>query len=216
MKDLKNLSLEELKKMASKNKIEGRSKMNKEELIKNLKNNNMKGGMINENILRNIEHEIFTQGAPPVQLWKYDPQSDVIMRPLGFVKGIGQLGIYNDIVPLHFHQFKDTINPQNYVINISVITSLNNINMSLYPRGGKIRIFALAKNLYYFDVAGTMVLVIYSNEDTRNHNNILKEIKNQFRINTSNVKRIRVTQPLNEVGRGVNFNEMYENFYENN
>ncbi len=52
MKNLKELNLIELKKLASKNKIEGRSKMNKNELIKNLnKINKMKGGE-NKNINR--------------------------------------------------------------------------------------------------------------------------------------------------------------------
>jgi hypothetical protein len=50
MKNLKELNLLELKKLASKNKIGGRSKMNKNDLIKNLnKINKMKGG---ENINR--------------------------------------------------------------------------------------------------------------------------------------------------------------------
>ncbi len=52
MKNLKELNINELKKLASKKNIGGRSKMNKDELIKNLNNlNKMKGGD-NNNINR--------------------------------------------------------------------------------------------------------------------------------------------------------------------
>ncbi len=211
MKDLKNLSLEELKKMASKNKIEGRSKMNKEELIKNLKKNNMKGGMVNYDLVKNIEVKVrdSLSNGPLVELWKYDPQSDPIMRPFGFVDGIGHLAIFNEIVPHYFHQFEHANNRKNDVIHINVITTSNNINMSLSPRGGRARIYVLAKNLYYFDIAGKDVLVIYSNEDERSNNIIREEIKNQFRVNTGNVRRVRVTKKLNELG-----NENFERINE--
>ncbi len=209
MKDLKNLSLEELKKM----------KLNKDKLNKNLKkNNNMNGGMVNSTLEKNIEIKLREQNPndPLIQLWKYDPQSDVVMRPLGFVKEIGYLANFN-LAPDYFHQFNqyrsgsNRRNLRNAVININVYTSSTNINMTVPNKKNErfTRIFVLAKNLYYFDIAGMDVLVIYSTEDSRPNNIKIEEIKNQFRANTGNVKRVRVTRKLNELG-----NENFERINE--
>ncbi len=65
MKDLKNLKalrLEELKKMASKNKIEGRSKMNKIQLVRALsKNKKMLGGALNNEQITSLVNRDYQQ-----------------------------------------------------------------------------------------------------------------------------------------------------------
>ncbi len=220
MKNLQNLSVEELKKMASKNKIEGRSKMNKDELIQNLKkNNNMKGGDINNDTIAQIKEDIdIPQNM--IEVFRYDPNHEhILMRPIGFLKGIGYLADFR-VAPDYFKQFERTNNKQNRVINLSILTSLNNINMSdERPSRYYSRVFALRKNLYYLSVAGKDILVIYSSDDNRSNNIVLNEIKNQFRLKNDS-KRIRFTQTLNEVENGengengVNFQQMYEKFYE--
>ncbi len=94
MSNLKNVKLEELRKMASQMKIEGRSKMNKEELLKVVKKNIKKGGVVPD------ELSIITKGRREV-LFPYENRGSIgydpneereIIKNLGRIIGLEKVG----------------------------------------------------------------------------------------------------------------------------
>lgn len=87
MVQLKEKTLEELKKMASKKKIEGRSKMNKAQLVRALsKSKKMTGGALTDEQINMLEHRNLS--TTPMKLDYHGDQGDIIRievhRHIGF------------------------------------------------------------------------------------------------------------------------------------
>ena len=132
MSNLKNVKLEELRKMASQMKIEGRSKMNKEELLKVVKKNIKKGGVLPTElsiITKGIRHQSYENENHHHS--EYDPNEEIeIKKKLGRIIGFQKIG---NIFKL-FTEKKSKIYLVQFIkgTNIDITTNVINNTNHLY------------------------------------------------------------------------------------